>query len=258
MPYNEHLRQQWIDKGYSRHMGSAAVIPPPPDGLRPLYHLTSAEYAITDIVFGRLKVARFSALNDPFELMARSALHTPIQRSLDYKKQLDSKSGLLCFSEDWTNPVLWTHYGANHRGICLGFTVKEEFAKQITYQNDRLRDEEIRGKTEKEILDLLVYTKFESWRYEQERRVLLNLDGLANEGGLYFYGFNEQLRLREVVLGVECTMVHKAVEKLVSTHYPDVNTIQARFSFGEFCIVPDEDTITHIPASTHVRNRGRP
>jgi hypothetical protein len=73
MAYNEHLRQQWIDKGYSRNMGSAAVVPPPPQGFRRLYHLTSAEYAISAIVFGRLKLARFAQLNDPFELLGYAA-----------------------------------------------------------------------------------------------------------------------------------------------------------------------------------------
>jgi hypothetical protein len=49
MGYNEHLRQLWVDKGYSRDMGSAAVVPPPPDGFRRLYHFTSAEYAISSM-----------------------------------------------------------------------------------------------------------------------------------------------------------------------------------------------------------------
>ena len=70
MPLNNHLRALWRERGYPDGMGSAAVVPPPPKGIRRLYHLTSAEYAISNIVFNRLKVARFSDLNDPFELSA--------------------------------------------------------------------------------------------------------------------------------------------------------------------------------------------
>src|SRR4030081_1161388 len=44
-------------------MGSAAVVPPSTGRLSPPYHLAPAEYAISNIVFGRLKVARFASLN---------------------------------------------------------------------------------------------------------------------------------------------------------------------------------------------------
>jgi hypothetical protein len=252
--YNEHFRLQWVAKGYASSMGSTAVIPPPPDGFRRLYHLTSAEYAISNVVFGRLKIARFATLNDPFELLARTALRSSIRDELrQNKRSLNQDRGLLCFIEDWTDPVLWTHYGAQHRGICLGFDVKEDLAKKITYQNNRLSDVEARGKTEDEILDLLVYTKFESWKYEKEWRVLLSLAKAAREGDLYFSRFGSDLRLREVILGAECAMSHPEVRKLVSTHHPSANTIRARLAFRTFSIVPDERTITALSESQELQ-----
>ncbi|WP_271527544.1 MULTISPECIES: DUF2971 domain-containing protein [unclassified Bradyrhizobium] len=169
MAYNEHLRPLWIAKGYSRDMGSAAVVPPPPDGFRRLYHLTSAEYAISNIVFSRLKVARFKSLNDPFELLARTTLRAEIRLGLEENNnKLNDERGLLCFSEDWTNPVLWAHYGDRHRGICLRFDVEDGFARKVTYRKARLGDVEARTKDDGEILDALLYTKYESWRYEQD------------------------------------------------------------------------------------------
>jgi hypothetical protein len=247
MAYNEHLRQQWIDKGYSRNMGSAAVVPPPPQGFRRLYHLTSAEYAISAIVFGRLKLARFAQLNDPFELLAQSTLGTRLRSGLlEYKNKMNQDYGLLCLSEDWTDPVLWTHYAAKHRGICLGFDVKDGFAKKIAYQKLRLSQDDAGNKSEDEILDFLLYTKFESWSYEKEWRVLLNLVEVTSESDLYFYEFDERLKLTEVVLGAECGSSPDKVRKLVSAHHPVANTIQARLAFGSFNIVPDEKTIIAI------------
>lgn len=247
MAYNEHLRQHWIDAGYSRNMGSAAVVPPPPEGVRRLYHLTSAEYAISNIVFGRLKVARFSTLNDPFELLARASLQSHTRLGLlQNKNRIDHERGLLCFSEDWTDPVLWSHYGAKHRGICLGFDVKSGFAKKITYQENRLGDVAARDKTDEQILDALLYTKFESWRYEQEWRALFNLADLEIEGGLHFYKFDDNLKLTEVILGADCGLSVAAVSKLVSTHHPEANTIQGRLALGSFKIVPEEQTIKTV------------
>jgi len=37
------------------------------------------------------------------------------------KERLIGKLGLLCFSRNWHNPVLWSHYADKHRGICPGF-----------------------------------------------------------------------------------------------------------------------------------------
>lgn len=248
MAYNEHLRDLWIAKGYSREMGSAAVVPPPPDGFRRLYHLTSAEYAITNIVFARLKVARFASLNDPFELLARVTLHSRARLGLlENKNRLNQECGLLCFSEDWTDPVLWAHYGDKHRGICLGFDVEDGFARKVAYQKARLKDDDALKKSEAETLDALLYTEYESWRYEQEWRILLSLADLTSEGGLHFRTFDERLRLTEVVVGAECSISFDEIRKLVKTHHPTANTVQTRMAYGSFNMVPLERTIIAIP-----------
>lgn len=51
-------------------MGSDMIAPPAPSGFVRGYYLTSTDYAINNISLGRLKVARFSDVNDPFELLA--------------------------------------------------------------------------------------------------------------------------------------------------------------------------------------------
>jgi hypothetical protein len=115
--YHEHLRKLWIDAGYPSNMGSAAVVPPPPKEYRRVYHFTSAEYAISNLVFNRLKVARFSELNDPFELLSLTSASSNVRKLIkDYKDQLNQTTVILCFCGDWTDPVIWSHYGANHRG----------------------------------------------------------------------------------------------------------------------------------------------
>lgn len=248
MAFNEHLRKLWIAKGYLPDAGSAAVVPPPPDGFRRLYHLTSAEYAITNIVFGRLKVARFASLNDPFELLARVTLQSDRRLGLlENKNRLNQELGLLCFSEDWTDPVLWAHYGDRHRGICLGFDIEEGLARKVIYQKDRLKDEDAATKNEAEILDALLYTKFESWRYEQEWRLLLKLSDLQSEGGLHFRAFDDRLKLTEVIVGAECSISFDEIRKLVKTHHPIANSVGARMAYGSFNMVPMEKTIIEIP-----------
>ena len=50
---------------------------------------------------------------------------------------LTNRYGLVCFSGDWIDPVLWSHYGAKHCGIALGFDLQEANPVEVTYQIDR-------------------------------------------------------------------------------------------------------------------------
>jgi hypothetical protein len=41
---HKEYRDEWERAGYGRNIGSAEVLLPPPDHLRRVYHLTSAEF----------------------------------------------------------------------------------------------------------------------------------------------------------------------------------------------------------------------
>jgi hypothetical protein len=250
---HSELRVLWAKAGYHSKMGSAAVVPPPSPNYRRLYHLTSADYGISDIALCRLKVAQLDQLNDPFELLAARFLNnkdikTAVQA---YKDELAKEYGLLCFSEDWTDPVLWTHYGSRHKGICLGFDVPAGLAEQVTYQEDRII---VDGNSiDKFLKRRLLLTKYESWRYEKEWRLPVLLGDAAKEGDVRFEQIGNRIHLAEVVLGARCTASVDQVRKLVNKHHANVVTFQARLANGSFLIVPLEHTIPKKPALRHVR-----
>jgi hypothetical protein len=99
MAINEALRQEWVNAGYKPKMGSVIVVPPPPEDLLRVYHLTSAEFGISNIGLGRIKVSRFSDLNDPFELMALKAGERRVREiTRNLENEYDRHTGLLCFS----------------------------------------------------------------------------------------------------------------------------------------------------------------
>lgn len=203
MELNNHLRPQWKRAGYPAGMGSAAVVPPPPEKYRRVYHLTSAEYAITNIVFNRLKVARFFELNDPFELLALRPVNSSVRDTIRaHKDELNKKTGVLCFSADWIDPVLWSHYGVKHRGICLGFNLAKTIAHEVSYQTNRLTNVLAKNITtiDDSLAALLLCTKFDSWKYEKEWRVAVPLAEAKQEGKMHFVGFNDELQLAEVIV----------------------------------------------------------
>lgn len=245
---NNALRAQWKAAGYSSECASAAVVPPPPQNFIRVYHLTSEEYAIGNIALGRMKVARFSDLNDPFELMAANFRERHVRKIVrNFKNAYDSHTGLLCFSADWLNPVLWSHYGAKHRGVCLGFNLQRSRAQTVRYEHERLllKINESGEPTDldPELRDLLLSTKFRHWEYEQEVRVFLPLDQAQQEGALHFYPFNEDLQLAEVILGPQCTLSLDAVRALTTAKYPEVTTFRARLGWKWFSVVPQESTV---------------
>jgi hypothetical protein len=197
LPLNDDLRRFWREAGGTGEEGSAAVCMPAPAGCSRVYYLTSAEYATSNVVFRRLKVARFSELNDPFELLAPTAAqkrsHLEIRK---YRENFDVENGLLCFSSDWIDPVLWSHYGAQHHGICLGFNVPNAALRNVNYQTDRMVIDTptiVRG-LNAAFADTILRTKFESWKYEKEKRMLVPLSKATREGRLYFVSLMTNLR----------------------------------------------------------------
>jgi hypothetical protein len=250
--HNE-LRPLWKKAGYHTKMGSAAVAPPPSVNFKRLYHLTGPEHAVSNIVFSRLKVALLRQLNDPFELLAARFLNNKdIKKAAqEYKDKLAEDYGLLCFSEDWTDPVLWTHYAARHTGICLGFDVPIDLAMKVDYQEDRLKVDG--GVLDKELRKKLLRTKYVSWKYENEWRVQVALKAAQQEGPVYFERVGDRIHLAEVILGALCITSVDDMRKLVNMHYRDVVTFQARLANGSFHIVPRERTIPTRASRVHVR-----
>ena len=238
-------------------MGSAAVVPPPSEEFIRVYHLTSAEFSISNIALGRLKVARFSDLNDPFELMALNLREKRNRKIVkDFKNAYDSQTGLLCFSADWTNPVLWSHYGAKHRGVCLGFDLKRSRTQRrsriqkVQYEDRRIRDE-LGEETDplnidEEIQKRLVGTKFSHWKYEEEYRVFVPLKNALKEGMMHFCNFDQNLQLAEVILGPQCNLSLDAVRQLMRERYPHAVAFKARLAYKSFKVVPDKRTVRTI------------
>ncbi|QIG93781.1 hypothetical protein [Bradyrhizobium sp. 6(2017)] len=232
--YNEQFRQLWIDAGYSKHAGSAAVVPPPPIEYRRVYYLTSAEYGLSNIVFGRIKVSRLSTLNDPFEVLCHGALGHVVKRQLlDLKDRLDATLGLICFSTDWTDPALWAHYGDRNRGICLGVDIPRGMLRQIDYMTDRLQgkiNSAHLASPSEALIDQLLTTKFSSWKYEDEFRRIVALSDAKQEGHLHFLDFDKNLRLAQVIVGQTCHLNWEKVKETTKKMYPSADVCKAQRS----------------------------
>lgn len=91
------------------------------------YHFISLQHGLDDLRRQHLKISRLDDLNDPFELWAIAQPDRRVRQALkNTKDEMAQQCGLLCFSLDWHNPLLWSHYADRHRGIALGFDIDDQ------------------------------------------------------------------------------------------------------------------------------------
>lgn len=210
-----------------------------------VYHILPTEYAIDDLIKRRLKVSQFIDLNDPFELLSVELSDKVNRKKFGvWKKTITREYGVLCFSRNWNNPVLWSHYGDKHKGICLGFDVPDRLLKEVAYTGNRMvlwvEGELQKGKLHKEIEDRLLCTKFEHWRYENEVRVILPLKKAYTEEGLYFVAFDKNLELKEVIAGPRCSITKTKLKESIGTINRAVKITKARLAFKSFKVVENK------------------
>jgi hypothetical protein len=221
--------------------------------MKRLYYFTPDKYASDIIKNGRLKVSRFLDANDPFELRSYDQSDRDFRRKT--KKALiqeNERTGMLCFCRNWTNPVMWAHYAAQHKGVCYGFDVHKDIAIRVSYQSKRLPEEDFH----EDISEARSRSEFEEkfspkramsnksyfWKYEKEVRVLVDLFDGENStlvDGLFFRSLSEQIQLKKVILGCRSVQKFKDVEE--SIHGTDVKVIRARPAFRKFHMTPQRD-----------------
>jgi len=206
-----------------------------------LFNLSSAEFAISNIALRRIKVSLIGDLNDPFELLPINTRDKTLRAAArKTRDEIAATRGVICFSKDWANPVLWSHYADKHRGIALGFEVTDRYAMPVAYEKALTKVELDQlgsgGDPSDAFGRMLLATKFDDWKYEKEFRVFVDLTQHVSEGGLYFCYFDDHLKLTSVVLGARCEVPISRVRELVA-HYPHkVHVKRARIAFTKFAV----------------------
>lgn len=209
-----------------------------------VYHFLPAQHAVEDIEKRQLKIAQLDDMNDPFELISLDLSDRDLRKAYrGFVGDMAQRFGVICFSKNWRNPVLWSHYADKHRGVCLGFDVPDQFLMEVNYAGERLSNK-IRselaygGLNEKDMQEILT-TKFKDWEYEDEVRVFLSLEDRDPETGFYFKTFCDELLLRQVILGSRCSVAKTAVAGPLAGEANKVEITKARMAFTKFEVVRD-------------------
>jgi hypothetical protein len=210
------------------------------------YKFLDTHFGLKTLYERRLKQSRINELNDPFELTPFD-MTDPIIRKTFIKTRDDvdnDKRGMVCFSADWRNPVIWAHYSDKHRGLCIGFEIQEnDETSRVKYTAERLPFPpnflELSDAEHTAFARSALFTKFDNWEYEHEIRVWAPLQN--EEDGLHFLEFGEKLRLTEVIIGQKCPLSKAAIVRALGSLAGEVKISRARAAYDKFEVVDDEN-----------------
>ncbi|MDD3814145.1 MAG: DUF2971 domain-containing protein [Desulfocapsaceae bacterium] len=208
------------------------------------YHFISEKYALDVLSDQRMKLSLFKDLNDPFELLAADQ-PDPDSRNManTFKEFMAGKYGLLCFSKNWKNPLLWSHYANKHKGVALEFYIKDEFALPVTYSKVRFnidwKEKILKKSINREETKGLWLTKFESWHYEEEIRIICNQSDCIKNENILFHPLNDDISLQGIILGPLCELQTEDIKDKLPTG-KEIKVIKSRLAFRSFNIVKQE------------------
>jgi hypothetical protein len=205
-----------------------------------VYKFLCCKYGLRAIKERELKISEIRFLNDPFDLLPVNLSDPELRAGASATRQkLGEGHGILCFSRHWHNPVLWAHYADSHKGMSLGFDLPDVGPRAVKYVNRpiTLTGHDLTTPDE-ETANKFLYTKYADWQYEEEIRVFQILT--QKSGDYYFEKFNDDLRLREVIVGAGNPVSKQEILQALDVHHSGVEILKARPAFDAFRIVEDE------------------
>lgn len=157
--------------------------------------------------------------------------------------------GIVSLAERSDCPLMWSHYGDQHKGVCIGYSVPDSAAAdlhKITYGGSRLieasavaamldGDDDARRRVDEAVLT----RKAIDWRYEREWRLV------GSRGPQ-----DSPLELEEVVFGMRCshTVKFAIVRALERRRRPvkfyEIRERRGRFLLGRYVLDTDELSVS--------------
>jgi len=223
-----------------------------------VYKFLSADFALQDLIRREIKISTFLDMNDPFELLGGLSVDPDLSKHFAaIISRLTEWCGVLCFSRDWQNAMLWSHYGDKHNGMCLGFNVgpNVQVSKPRYVTNRKTFDADMRillraaarfpaiRKSKKlppnceEAIKRLLLTKFRQWKYENEVRVFLTLKDEQKRGCHYFAEFNDHIRPVSLILGPRCRTTDREIASATSGYATPITVVRTVLSSDSFEVV---------------------
>lgn len=164
----------------------------------------------------------YNATNPEYTVTKSEAESWLLTNEVERELRRHYERGVCCFSTTYASPLLWSHYGDQHRGLCIGFGLDRRPKPQprrVVYGGSRsvptslltraLVHEDQKAKEELD-RDILL-RKARGWGYEKEWRLI------GDKGDQ-----DSPLLLKEVTFGLRCSIsvVHAVTKALAGRSAP--------------------------------------
>lgn len=199
-----------------------------------------AEQRIADI--------RYSATHPDFDVAEPEKLL--FSQSVEDELLRRYNKGVFSLAQRSECPLMWSHYGDQHKGICLGYSVPTDASYQldkVRYGGSRLIKASLVAamlggdrSAQREVDDAVLLRKAYAWQYEKEWRLI------GGRGAQ-----DSRLDLKEVVFGMRCSApviyaVVKALEDRVrKVRFYEIRVPQGRFILQKRALNVDELKASH-------------
>jgi hypothetical protein len=200
--------------------------------------LLEAQYQLANIAY--------NATDPEYEMSAEEAEEWLLTCQIEIELCRHYERGVCCFSTSYKDPLLWSHYGDQHRGLCIGYGLDRrphpEMHRVIYGSNRSIRTSVLIGAlvheetTAKYELDRdVLLRKSREWRYEKEYRLI------GDQGER-----ESPLLLKEITFGLRCSesVIHAVTKALAgrdsNMSYFKMNVARERFVFHRYKLDLDE------------------
>lgn len=191
----------------------------------------------------------YNATNPAYEIS--DPLTTLLAEGIEDELLQRYNKGIVSLAERDTCPLMWSHYGDQHKGICIGYSIPADMTdnthKAVYGGGRQIKASDVvamlSGNTsaQRKVDKAVLLTKATDWQYEREWRVI-------GERGLQ----NSRLEMREIVFGIRCPVAAKymLVKTLSDRQRPvrfyEIRQQSANFHLKKFALDCDE-MLHHFP-----------
>lgn len=157
---------------------------------------------------------------------------TSLDIGMQARQKASTQFGLVCFSADPTNILMWSHYAEGHKGFvfCLDSDSEPWRIEKVTYAKNRIVFNGVDGPTEEQVKELAT-TKYELWIYESEYRLLTLSERwlIDKNGDRYDPLLFDKNQLKWICAGIMTPEpeISKLEQVLKTNHYPTTKVYRA-------------------------------
>lgn len=156
--------------------------------------------------------------------------------------------GIACFTKNYNNSLMWSHYTYSHKGICIGFDIMKLYLSLSALRPNKLALIEVDYTEHFDSIDYFenkdeaihqwVGTKSSIWRYEEEIRILFT-DLNFNHHKKILFEFDKRA-ISQIILGTKMEEDdEKWIKSFCQINLPDIELYKLKKMTNSFRLKPE-------------------